>query len=84
MALVLIIAGIACFIAGLASTFTIIMDAFENELYMGLLCLVFWPYMLWYTFAEFDHEKKWLMVGLSLFGYALGGLLCGIGLTMKG
>jgi hypothetical protein len=69
---ILVGVGIVFLVAGLACTFSIIADAFENELWMGLMCLVFWPYMLWYAVAEYDHEKKWVMVGLWLFGSSVG------------
>lgn len=78
---ILIVLGAGLIIAGLASTFAIIMDAFDNELYRGLLCLVFFPYMIWYAFAEFDHERKWWMVGAWMFGTSLGTLLLGMGLA---
>jgi hypothetical protein len=73
------VVGTAFLIAGLGCTMGILFDAFENELWMGLLCLIFWPYMLWYAFAEFDHEKKWIMVATWLFGSSIGLTLIGLG-----
>lgn len=41
----------------------IIVDAFQNELWMGLLSLLCGFYAAYYAIFEFDHERKWLIVG---------------------
>jgi hypothetical protein len=64
----------------------ILIDAFRNEIWKGLLCIVCGLYGLYYMFAEFDHEKKALVLlgvwGGIIGGYALlfmGGAMSGAG-----
>ena len=49
----------------------ILIDAFKNEVWKGILCILCGFYMLYYMLVEFEHENKWLIVG--------GEILCGVG-----
>lgn len=58
----------------------ILIDAFQDELWKGLVALLCGVYMLYYAFAEFEHEHKWLIVlgwiGGSLMSYfTVGGFI---------
>jgi hypothetical protein len=56
-----VVGGLVCAagaIIGLICSIIIIIDAFKNEVWKGLLYLFCAPYALYYMFAEFQHEKK--------------------------
>ena len=44
----------------------ILIDAFKNEWWKGLLCFFCFLYMLYYAFAEFQNDKKALIIALWL------------------
>ena len=53
----------------------ILIDAFKNAVWKGIVCLVTCGlYMLYYAFAEFNHDKKWAIVG----GWIGCGVLSGV------
>jgi hypothetical protein len=58
-------------IISLVCNIIILIDMFEDEIWKGLLGLLFWPYLVYYAFAEFDHEKKVLIVTGLLISSAL-------------
>lgn len=75
MGIFLGILGAVLGIAGLGCWVTILMDAFDDELWKGLLCLFVPIYVLYYAIVEFDADNKWLI----LLGYVLAqpaGLFC--------
>lgn len=59
-------------IASLVCTIIILIDAFKNEVWKGIVGLICGLYLLYYAFAEFEHEKKWLIVLGSLLGGVIG------------
>ena len=52
----------------------ILIDAFKDEVWKGFVGLFCSLYLLYYAFIEFDHDKKWLIVGLWLGGGTLGAI----------
>lgn len=56
---IVIIFGIVSFICSII----VLIDAFEDEIWKGLLALVIPFYLLYYALVEFEHERKWLIVG---------------------
>jgi len=41
-----------------------------------IVCLLIWPYTVYYGFAEFEHEYKvWILVGLLVGGLGQIGML---------
>ena len=72
MSIVLIILGVLSMIAGLVCSIMVVMEAADDEIWKGLLCLIIWIYWLYYAIFEFEHEKKWLIVGTALCGNSLG------------
>lgn len=62
-------------IASLVCYVIVIIDAFEDEFFRGLLCVVFPPYAWWYGWVEFEHEKKWLIFSLMVAGPFVTGAL---------
>lgn len=56
--LVLLLVWFACFVI-------ILIEAFKDELWKGLLCLICGPYLLYFAVFDFDHDKKaWIVGGL--------------------
>ncbi len=50
----------------------ILIDAFQNEIWKGIVFLLCGLYALYYSLAETDHENKWLIVLTSLLGGLVG------------
>jgi len=84
MGVVLVIVGGLIALGGLGCTIVILIEAFNDETWKGLVSLLVPIYLLYYAFAEFDHDHKWPIVLGSLFGSGLGGWVMGIGLGMMG
>jgi hypothetical protein len=70
---VLIIASLVCWVI-------ILIDAFRNEIWKGIVFVICGLYALYYSIIEFDHEQKWPIV----LGYLLGGAIGGFLLFMGG
>jgi hypothetical protein len=50
----------------------ILIAAFKDEIWKGVVGLICGLYLLYYAFVEFDHENKWLIILGALLGTALG------------
>jgi len=61
-------AAIVFFLAGIAGWLIILIDAFQDEIWKGILGLFCGLYLLYYGVAEFEHEHKWLIVLLFIGG----------------
>lgn len=55
LAVISALTSLGCFIV-------ILIDAFDDEIWKGLLGLLFNLYLLYYAIFEFEHEKKWAVV----------------------
>ena len=62
--------GIGCLVCHIL----ILVDAFQDELWKGLLGLLCGFYLLYYAFVEFDHEKKWQIILMWIFGGTLASI----------
>jgi hypothetical protein len=58
----------------------ILIDAFKNEVWKGIVGFLCGLYLLYYAVAEFQHEKKWLIVIGWLIGGFVGGALINMGI----
>ena len=67
--------GILLWVAAFVCSIIILIDAFKNEVWKGIVSLLCGLYMLYYAFAEFQHEKKWLIVLVWLLGGVAGSAL---------
>jgi len=76
---VLGIIGALLVLASLVGWLIILIDAFKNEVWKGLVGFFCGLYLLYYAIAEYQAENKWLIVGLWL-----GGTIVGSGLMMAG
>ena len=57
----------------------ILIHAFKESVLQGLLCFLCFPYMAYYGFAKFQHERKWLVLVGWLGGLVLAGLINWLG-----
>lgn len=73
------ILGILFYLVGLVCAIIILIDAFKSAVWKGIVGLLCGLYLLYYMFAEFQHEKKWLIIGGCLGGNILGGIFWGMG-----
>jgi hypothetical protein len=55
----------------------ILIHAFQDEVWKGLVGLLCMLYLVYYAIMEFDHERKWLIVLGWILGAALGGVSVG-------
>jgi hypothetical protein len=62
-------------LGGMVCGIIILIEAFKSAVWKGILCLVTCGlYMLYFAFAEFTHDKKWMIIG----GWLGAGILSGI------
>ncbi len=59
-------------LGGLVCSIIILIDAFQDELWKGFVCILCGLYWLYYALVEFEHEHKWLIILGSLGGSAIG------------
>lgn len=64
LAAILGIAALVCYII-------VVIDAFKNAIWKGIVSLLCGLYWLYYAIAEFQHPKKWTIVLLAIFGSGL-------------
>ncbi|MEO7453263.1 MAG: hypothetical protein ABIV13_00690 [Fimbriimonadales bacterium] len=76
----MLILGVIGAIVGLVCWLIILVDAFQDEIWKGLLGLICGLYLLYYAIVEFEHANKWPIV----LGYLLGSALSGIGFRSLG
>ncbi|RYG37946.1 hypothetical protein EON81_05165 [bacterium] len=67
MQLLFILLGLAASIASLVCWVIILIDAFQESLMKGLLCLFCCFYGFYYALFDFEHDNKWLIV-IGAFG----------------
>jgi hypothetical protein len=60
---------------GFLACLVILVHAFKDEIWKGLLCLFCGPYWLYYSIFDFEHEKKWPIVLLALLGTIIAALI---------
>lgn len=73
------ILGLIFLLLGIVCGIVILIDAFNDELWKGLVGLFCGLYLLYYALFEFDHEKKWLIIAGWLLGGTIGGVLYRLG-----
>ncbi len=72
-----VVLTLVCDLIGIASFFCwllIVLDAFQHEIWKGIVGLIFMPYLLYYALAEFQHPKKgwiilWAFAGSFIVGF---------------
>ncbi len=63
--------AILSLMVALVCTAVIGVEAFADEFWKGLLCIVFPPYLLYFAFTDFEHDDKWWIVIGAFGGYLL-------------
>lgn len=63
-----VLLGVLAGLAGFGATIFILVQAFMDEVWKGVLGLLCGLYLLYFAIFDWDHEWKWPIVLLSLFG----------------
>ena len=71
MQAIYIILAVLAGVAGLVCTIIILIDAFQDAIWKGIVSFLCGLYFLYYAIAEFEHDNKWLVVLTSLGGSAI-------------
>ena len=71
----MIVIAILFYLIALVCGIIILIDAFKDSILKGFLCLLCGFYTLYYAFVEFDHEKKWPIVGAWIGSGVIGAVL---------
>lgn len=50
----------------------VLIDAFKNEVWKGILGFFCGLYLLYYAFVEYQAANKWVIVGIGLVGWIIG------------
>jgi hypothetical protein len=59
------ILALLCILVSIGCAIVILIGAFQDEVWKGLVSLLCWLYLLYYALFEFDHDKKWgIVIGL--------------------
>ena len=82
MGFILILVGGLLSLASAVCSIIVLIAAFRNEIWKGIVGLLCGLYLLYFMFAEFQHEKKNLIIAGSLVGGILGSILFTIGMGM--
>jgi len=69
-ALILLLAG-GFSIAALVCWVIILIDAFQDSIVKGILCLFCPLFGLYYALFDFDHDNKWLIIVIAFGGSAI-------------
>ena len=79
MEILKIILAAAFGIGGLIGAIIIIIDAFNDEIWKGFVCILCGLYMLYYSIFEFEHSDKWLIVLLAFGGGSIAAGILNLG-----
>ncbi len=66
-----LILAVVFLLAGLIGWILILIEAFKDEIWKGILGLLCGLYFLYYALFDFEHDDKWLIVLLALGGNAI-------------
>lgn len=71
--------GGICYLGGLVCSIIILIDAFKNAIWKGIVSLLCGLYMLYFALVEFQHDNKWLIIAGSIGLSILGGIFMTMG-----
>jgi hypothetical protein len=66
----LILATVAA-LAGIGCTIFILVEAFKDEIWKGIVSFLCWLYLLYYAVFEWEHDWKWPILLVSFGGNAI-------------
>ena len=75
MATVILILSFVSSIASLVAFVMILIAAFEDEIWKGIVGFLFWPYLVYWALVEYYDEGKWARVITWLGGSVLSTIL---------
>jgi hypothetical protein len=75
MEIIKLLIAIVFALAGIVGSIIILIEAFKDEIWKGVLCLLCGLYFLYYALFDFEHDNKWPIVLLALLG---NGIAAGI------
>ncbi len=80
MSIIFLLLGVACLLGGLFCTVIILIDAFQDAIWKGIVALLCcFLYYLYYALFEFEHQNKWAIVLGSLCLNSAGWFLLRLG-----
>lgn len=77
MKMIFLLLSFAGSIAALVCAIIILIDAFKNAVWKGLVGLICGFYLLYYAFTEFQNDKK-----MTIIGGWLGGIVASVVFSM--
>ena len=75
--------GGICYLISFVCSIIILIDAFKNEVWKGIVGLLCGLYLLYYAIVEFQNPNKWAILAGSLLGGVAGGVLFMMGTAMQ-
>ena len=75
MATALLVASFVAAIAGFVAWVMLLIAAFEDEFWKGLVGFFAWPYLLYWAIVEYYDEGKWARIGTWVSGHVLAVVL---------
>lgn len=70
-----ILIAILFLIVGMIGHCWLLVEAYQDDTSTGWLCLVLFPYALYYLLTQVDPPKKWWILGLWAVGEIPGAIL---------
>ncbi len=84
MGIVLTVLGLGFVLASVVCTIIVLIDAFRNEVWKGIVGFLCGLYLLYYAFAEYQGDNKMMLIlGMLLGGFVGGGLMAAGGAMMQ-
>lgn len=83
MGVVFTLLGAVFIIASIVCSIIVLIDAFRNEAWKGILGFFCGLYLLYYAFAEYQGDNKLMIILGMLVGGLVGGGLMGLGGAMS-
>jgi len=77
--MVLSLLGYLCSLAAAVCWIIILIDAFKNEIWKGIVGFFCGLYLLYYGIVEFQSPNKLPILLVACLGSAVGGMLIGLG-----
>lgn len=80
--LLTLLGGVAC-LAAFVCHIIILIDAFKNEIWKGIVGFLCGFYLIYYAFTEYQSDNKTMIIAAWLLGGIVGGALFGAGAAMS-
>jgi translocator protein len=74
MKVIFALLGLVASLGALVCWVLILIDAFKSAIWKGFVGLLCGLYLLYFAITEFQHEKKWLIVGGTFGGFIIASI----------